>query len=311
MALPADNIATTTLQAIRPMIADNIMKANPLVFFLLANGRVELLDGGKRIDEPLAYAVNSTVKAYSGYDKLVVAPTEEFTTAQYNWKQLAGSVSISGLEEIENSGENAVFNLLRQKLMVLEDSTKQFLAEKLTAISTSKTAKDFLGLDEIIEDGGATGTLGGINRATYTWWRNIRHDANTLTGLLASVRKVYNLCSKGISQPDLILSPYIPYEAFMDQNAGKQIVSDTTLLQMGWQNIRYMNATWIPDENVLANRIYFINTKYLRLKIHRRRNFVMTPFVRPHDQDARTSQLLVAGNLTCNNSRFQGVLEVD
>jgi hypothetical protein len=315
LALPADNIATTTLQAIRPTIADNIFKANGTVFFLLASGRVEMASGGKRLDEPLLYAVNSTVKSYSGYDKLDISPTEEFTTAQYNWKQFAGSVSIAGLEELENDGPEAVFNLLRQKVMVLEDSMKQHLDEMVHGDVDTKNAKDFLGLDNLIEDvtGASQSTVGGIARSTYPWWRNQFLDLSGgtgLTNLTSNLRQFRNTCSKGVSSPDLIASPYTEFEAYMDQNAGKLRLQDTRLMDVGFMNAKFEGMTWIPNENCIASRIYFINTRYIRIKLHRKRNFVMTPFRTPIDQDAQVSQVLVAGNMTCNNSRFQGVIKI-
>lgn len=313
MVLAIDNIATTTLQAIRPMIADNIFKANGTVFFLLANGRVELASGGKRLDEPLLYAVNSTVKSYSGYDKLDITPTEEFTTAQFNWKQFAGSVSIAGLEELENDGPEAVFNLLRQKILVLEDSMRQHLDEMVHNPTTSKNAKDFLGLDNLIEDVAAASqsVVGGIDKSLHAFWANKFKDisATGLTNLTSAMRNFRNTCSKGISHPDLLVSPYLEYEAYQDQNSGKLRISDTRLMDVGFENIKFEGMTWIPNENSIANRIYFINTKYIRIKLHRRRNFVMTPFRQPIDQDAQLSQVLVAGNMTINNGRFQGVLK--
>jgi hypothetical protein len=310
MALSVDNIATTTLQAIRPTIADNIFKANGTVFYLLANGRVELASGGKRLDEPLLYAVNSTVKSYSGYDKLDISPTEEFTTAQFNWKQVAGSVSIAGLEELQNDGQEAVFNLLRQKIMVLEDSMKQNLDEAVHNPVASKSAKDFLGLDNLVEAAavGAQSIVGGISRPLHTWWGNQFAAGVSLTNMTSKLRNFKNTCSKGISSPDLMVSPYLEYEAYQDQNSGKLRVTDTRLLDVGFQNIKFEGATWIPNENCIASQVYMLNTKYIRIKIHRKRNFVMTPFRQPIDQDAQVSQVLLAGNMTINNGRFQGVI---
>jgi hypothetical protein len=312
MALSVDNIATTTLQAIRPMIADNVFKANGTVFWLLANGRVELATGGKRLDEPLLYAVNSTVRSYAGYDKLDISPTEEFTTAQFNWKQFAGSVSIAGLEELQNDGPEAVFNLLRQKVLVLEDSMRQHLDEMVHNPTTSKTAKDFLGLDNLIEDvaQGSQSVVGGIDRSLYAWWANQYKTIATtgLVNLTAHMRNFRNTCSKGVSHPDLIVSPYLEYEAYQDQNSGKVRITDTRLLDVGFENIKFEGMTWIPNENCIANRIYYINSKYIRIKLHRKRNFVMTPFRQPIDQDAQVAQVLVAGNMTTNNGRFQGVM---
>src|SRR3972149_135401 len=131
MAVSETTLATTTLQLIRKRMADNIFKANPLAAWLLMKGRVKTASGGKRIDEPLMYATNTTVQAYKGYDRLNVFPTEELTNAQFSWRQAAASISLSGLEDLQNSGESAVFDILKVKTKIAEMSLKQWLAEKL------------------------------------------------------------------------------------------------------------------------------------------------------------------------------------
>src|SRR5262245_48482818 len=153
MAVNESSLTTTTLQLIRKRMADNIFKANPLGAWFLMKGRVKIENGGKRIDEPLIYATNKTVKAYKGYDRLDVTPTEELTTAQFSWRQIAGTISLSGLEDLQNSGEQQVFNLLKAKIKIADMSLRQFFAEKLlAATSTKDVTRDFLGLDELVED---------------------------------------------------------------------------------------------------------------------------------------------------------------
>lgn len=311
MALDFDSIATTTLRAVRREMADNIFKANPTVFFLLANGRVEVVSGGTHIDEPLKYAVNGTVKSYQGYEKLNIAPTEEMTTARYNWRQFAGSITMNGLEmDVINDGAEAIFNLMRNKVEVLEESMTQYLDEIIHADRTTKiSGKDFLGLDELVEDvvGSSQGTRGGIDPTVHTWWQT-KFKSGSLANLSSDMRNFYNTCSRGISKPDYITTTYAVYEAYEDQNAGKQRVMDNRLLDVGFENLRFKGATIVPNENCIAGNMYFLNTRYLRLKIHRNRNFTMTPFMRPVDQDAKTAQILVAGNMTMNNARFQGCM---
>lgn len=312
MALNYDNISTTTLQLIRKNLADAIFKANPTAYFFLAKGRVKLASGGKWIEEGIKYAKNSTIQSYSGYDLLNVNPTEEFTMSKYTWKQIAGSVSMSGLEDLENSGESQIFNLLKEKISILEMSMEEKFDEMIHAASTSKAAKDWLGLDELIENvaEASQGTVGGINRTTYPWWRNRYKSDGSFANLTSDMRKFYNDCSKGITTPDLLMMAQNIYEAYEDQNAGKLRYSDTNLLDAGFDNIKFKGGTMMWNENCQAGLIYFINTKYLSMTIHKRRNFVMTPFVTPYNQDAKVAQMLVAGNMTVSNSRFQGVMAV-
>jgi len=338
MVITENNLSTTTLQLIRKRMADNIFKANPLAAWLLMNGHVKTESGGKRIEEPLMYATNGTVQPYKGYDRLNVFPTEELTNAQFAWRQAAASISLSGLEDLQNSGEAAVFNLLKTKIKIAEMSLKQWLAEKLLANTTTKdTARDFLGLDELVEDTtmASQSVVGGIDRSAESWWRNYYRDTSgtqlsTSTTLLTKyLGETYLQVTKGLTQPDLILTDNVLFQRFEDDNRGYLRLMDTKLMEVGFTNQKFKGATMMWDENIQSGTnitggagtpgtsasgndhlVYFLNSEYLSLTLHARRNFVMTPFVTPYDQDAQVAQILLAGNMTLNNSRFQGVIKV-
>lgn len=338
MAVSENSLATTTLQLVRKRMADNIFKANPFSAWLLMKGRVKTESGGKRIDEPLMYATNGTVQAYKGYDRLNVFPTEELTLAQFAWRQAAATISLSGLEDLQNAGESAVFNLLKTKTKIAEMSLKQWLAEKLMANTTTKdTARDFLGLDELVEDvvGASQGTVGGIDKTVETWWRNYYRDvgATTLgastTLLTKQMGETYIQVSKGLTQPDLILTDETVFQRYEDDNRTLLRLTDTKLADVGFMNIKFKGATMMWDENIQSGTditggvgtphtsaagndhlMYFLNSEFLSMTLHARRNFVMTPFVTPYDQDAQVAQILLAGNMTVNNARFQGVIRV-
>lgn len=330
MALTENNISTTTLQLIRKRLADNVFKANPLAAWLLMRGRVKTESGGKRIDEPLMYATNTTVQAYKGYDRLNVFPTEELTNAQFAWRQAAATVSLSGLEDLQNSGESAVFNLLKTKIKIAEMSLKQWLAEKLLANQTTKDlTRDFLGLDELIEDvvGGSQGTVGGIDRVVETWWRNYFKSFTgtplgvSVTALTTFLNETYLATTKGLTFPDLILTDAKMFQRYEDDNRTLLRLQDRRLLDVGFDNLKFKGATMMWDENIQTGTaisgggatdhlFYFINSEYFGVTLHARRNFVMTPFVTPYDQDAQVAQILLAGNSTVCNSRFQGVILV-
>jgi hypothetical protein len=318
MPLSYDNIATTTLQLIRPRLADTIFKANAVSAWLLMKGRVKMESGGKWIEEPLIYQKNDTVQSYRGYDILNTAPTEELTMAKYNWRQAATAISISGLEELENAGEQAVFNLLSTKTEIAEMSMTEWLNEKLlTATANKDLSRDFLGFDEIVENvaGGSQGTLGGIDRATYSWWQNQFTSSVDLTSASGTNRlmtramiTMANNVSKGKAQPDLIVTTQALYEWFEKENHDLLRLRETETLNIGFPNQRFKNITMVWDEHVQTGLMYFITSRFMGITLHGRRNFVMSPFVRPYNQDSRVAQILLAGNMTCNNSRHQGVI---
>lgn len=315
-----DNIGATTMQIMRKQLADAIFKANPTAYWLLRSGRVRMESGGKFIQTPLMYAKNTTIKSYRGYDILNVNPSEEITAARYQWRQAAGSVVISGLEELENAGEAALLSILKTKLRVLEMSFREWLNEKLHAATSAKdTARDILGLAEIIENTAeaSQGTLGGISKTTYSWWRNRRSAISTATyaytdrPLTKGLIQFVNNCSKGLTSPDLLITDQTTYEDYEKENMEflRYMPQDQNMLNIGFQNQKFKGITMMWDEAATADLVYALNTEFLEFVIHRARNFVMTPFVKPHNQDARTAQMLFAGNLTCSNCRFQGVLD--
>ena len=51
-----------------------------------------------------------------------MSPSQTFTAAEYPIRQAAIAVSISGLEELQNSGENAIIDLLESRIENAEDT---------------------------------------------------------------------------------------------------------------------------------------------------------------------------------------------
>ncbi len=311
MALTFDSLAASTLELVRPRIADNVFLANPATFWFLANGRVKTEDGGTTIGENLEHAKNDTVQSYTGWGRLNVKATDEFTKVQYPWAEVAGSISISGTEDIQNSGIPAQFNLLKAKIINLENAMKEFLNTMILQASTAAEATDFLGLDSLVENvaGASQGTLGGIDRSAHAFWRNQVETGVAVSSLTSTLRSFINTCSKGITRPDLILTTQALYETYEDQNAGKQIIQDTRLLDVGFENLRIRGITMMWDELMQTGLMYVLNSSFINITLHSRRNFVMSEFKTPIDQVGKIAQLLLAGNMTLNNSRFQGVLD--
>jgi hypothetical protein len=344
MAVPTDNIETTTLRLIRRRMADNIFKANPTGAWLLMRGRVKTAPGGRFIAEPLMYTTNQTVQSYRGYDRLNVAPTEEVTEAQYNWRMAAISISISGEEELMNAGPEQIFDLLRVKIRVAEMSFRQWFDEKLHAATASKDlTKDFLGLDEMIDDQLNYSTVGAIDGNVETWWQNqigpggdgvglmpggtgsgeaddpVHITATSTTELTNLLNRMYHNTAKGSAdKTDLILMSQEVFERYEADALDKRRLQDNDLADLGFENIKFKGARMMWNENMKEDSgdadlhpIYFLNSEFLSFTLHQRRNFVISSFVSPWDQDARVAQILLAGQLTMNNRRRQGVTWVD
>ena len=89
-------IVTTTLAGYSKTMADNVTNNNALLRHIDRNGNKSPATG-RTIVQELEYAANSTTKWYSGYEVLDTSTSNVFTAAEFNYKQLAGNVVISGL----------------------------------------------------------------------------------------------------------------------------------------------------------------------------------------------------------------------
>lgn len=158
-----DALLSTTLANYRDQLTDNIFTARPLTYFLQDKGRMRMLNGGTKIVEPLIYGTNATVGSYSGYDSIALTAQAGITAAEYDWKQYAASIAISGIEEAKNNGEQEIINLLEAKIMQAEESMREGFNQMFFADGTGNSGKDWNGLGNLVE---ASGTVGGINRAT-------------------------------------------------------------------------------------------------------------------------------------------------
>jgi len=107
-----DSLLSTTLFNYRKTMVDNIFKANAFLAALKQFGGIDYVDGGERIAQPLMYETNDTVKSYKGYETITVKPQDGMTTAFFPWCEVAGTITISRLEERQNSCEGKLLVLL-------------------------------------------------------------------------------------------------------------------------------------------------------------------------------------------------------
>jgi hypothetical protein len=301
-----DALLSTTLANYRDQLTDNIFTARPLTYFLQDKGRMRMLNGGTKIVEPLIYGTNATVGSYSGYDSIALTAQAGITAAEYDWKQYAASIAISGIEEAKNNGEQEIINLLEAKIMQAEESMREGFNQMFFADGTGNSGKDWNGLGNLVE---ASGTVGGINRATTgnEYWRS--YEENTATALtLAQMSTAYNSVSVGNDHPDMVLTTQTLFEKYEALLQPQLRYTDTKTADAGFQNLLFKAAPVVYDEHCTAGIVYFLNSKYLTLVGHSGKWFEQTAFVRPEDLDARYALIMCYGNLTCRNAAKQGKL---
>src|ERR1700744_241367 len=84
------SLIATTLSNYGKELSDNVHKAIPLLAWLSVKKKVTE-DGGASIIRSVVYASNSTAAFYSSDDTLDTTIQDNFTAAQWQWRQAAVS----------------------------------------------------------------------------------------------------------------------------------------------------------------------------------------------------------------------------
>lgn len=317
-----DQLVSTTLKNYRAIMADNITLQLALLAQLKKMGFIREEPGGTTIVEPLMIAENSTVSSYSGYDIIDTTPQTGMSAAEFNWKQVAGSVSISGFQEFVNSGDKVkIINLLEKKIMQLEISMRQRINNMLMLDGTGNGGKDITGLSLLVEDGAAWSSVGGIDSNANTYWRNqfIDLGGSWAASGLDNLRTLINNCSRPSlgESVGLIISTQGVYEAYEKSAVVNLQVTDTNMADLGFKHLVYKGIPWVWDTQVplaldgtgSTHAVWVLMSQYLNFVIGKGRNFISTPFQKPENQEAKVSQMILYAQLTTNNRARQGLMD--
>lgn len=297
-------LATTIEKYANKTLTDNVFTARPLTWYLTQKNRINFLDGGAKILEPIVFAGATTAGSYAGADTIALSDDQPFTNAEYDWKQFAASVSISGIDEAKNAGEAAIINLLEAKMMNTEETIKEAMNQMFFADGTGNSGKDWIGLEAIISSGDV---LGGIDGNDQAWWNStVDSTAGALT--LSQMTSLYNTVSKGNDKPDFVMTTQTLFEKYESLLQPQLRYSDTKTAEAGFENLMFKSCPVMFDAHCPSGIAYFLNSKYLQVIGHRNVWFKNRGWIMPQDADVRYLLLLSYGNMTCRNRARQGKL---
>lgn len=317
------DIVATTIQNRSRQIADNVTKNNALLAKLNQRGNVKPFGGGNLILEELSFAENGNAGFYSGYDLLPVAAQDVISAAEFNIKQLACPVVMSGLEMLQNSGREAFIDLLEARINVAEATMANKLAESVYSDGTGAGGKEVTGLDAAVPSDPTTGTYGGIDRATWTFWRSKVYDFSAAPGtptpgsttIQAGLNALWAQLVRGSDRPDLVILDNVYWSYYMASLQAQQRFTDPSTGSLGFPTVKFMDADVVLDGGIGGyidpSTGFMLNTKYISMRPHRDRNMVALSPSRRYaiNQDAEVQILAWAGNLTCRGAQFQGRIQ--
>lgn len=313
------DIIATTIQNRSGIIADNVTKNNALLSRLKQRGNVKKFSGGNVILQELSFAENANAGYYSGYETLPVAAQDVISAAQYDIKQAACPVTVSGLEQLQNAGKEQIIDLLEGRIAVAESTMANLISSGLYSDGTGYGGKEITGLNLQVPVNPATGSPGGIDRATWNFWRSKTFDFTTDGGAPVSssniqtyMNKLWAQLVRGNDRPDLIIVDSVLWGFYTNSLQLIQRFTSSDSANLGFVTQKFMDADVVLDGGIggfcPASTGFMLNTKYLFYRPHSQRDMVpLSPGKRYSlNQDAEVQILAWAGNLTASGLQFQG-----
>ena len=322
------DIIATTIQSRSGTLADNVTNNNALLKRLKSKGNVRPVSGGNVILEEIMYNDSSTnnTNSYSGYEVLNITPNSPISAAQFNFTQYASAVTISGLEMLQNSGKEQIIDMLEGRMKVAEAQLMNRIGSDIYLDGTGNAGKNITGLGLAVPDSPTTGTYGGINRATWSFWQSVAYSGVTNGGAAVSAANILQYLTaltirlvRGTDKPDLIVmdNNYFQFAVNAMQAIQRVTSEGSGSAGAGFAELKFYGGGY-PADIVLdggigsaatANHAWALNTNYIFFRPHSDRNFVPIGGERQSvNQDAIVKLIGWAGNMTSSGPQFSGVL---
>jgi hypothetical protein len=316
------DIMATTIESRSRKIADNVTNNNALLSKMGKKGRIKTFSGGTKILQELSFAENSNAGWYSGYDILPVGVSDVISAAEFDIKQAAVPVIISGLEMLQNSGKERMIDMMESRIEVAESTMANLITGGIYSDGSAAGGKQIDGLEAAVPVDPTGAPYGGIDGNSFAFWQNQVSDQSSANGLDPTQiqgfwNELWASMVRGQDRPDLIMADNTIWNTYMASLQTQQRFSNTDSADAGFATVKFMDADVCLDGGIYngdngsgtpAGTAFFLNTNYLHYRPHADRNMVSLSPNRRYstNQDAEVQILAWAGNLTCSGRQFQG-----
>lgn len=329
---------------------DQINVERPLLKKLMA-GKSEYAGGLQYVVEQLRFSNDSNFQSYFGDSQVSYNRKRTLQQAKYSWGSFHDGFGLNEDEMAQNgitmtddrssvptdAEKVQLTNLLKEN----NETLKLGFQENFDLMLHRDGTQDSLaipGLDALIDLTPATGTVGTLDAATYTWWRNYASTGivSTTTDLLVHNMEVaWRECMRfGGSQPDFILvgSAFLDaYRRYSSVSVNRQIntngnsggnLKGGVSIDAGTTGVYFkgVELVWDPVFDILdtldapaipwAKRGYFINTKFMKLRPIKGHWMIARKPPRVYDRYIQYFALTAKAALTTNKRNAHAVLSI-
>jgi hypothetical protein len=307
-----DNMFTTTWANRKKAAVEQMYLKTPFFFWLKEKGKVEEQRGYRRVEVPLEYGKNETVKWIGKGSTMPMTDADLFTMCYEDWKYVAVSCVRYGTEDQQNKGAARIIDYVDRKINAAERALNEEFERVVFADGSGPMECN--GLQNLIAAAPTTGTVHGLDRATYAWWRNQTKTASGVFSVygISDMRNMMNNItkySKSEVKDIFMYTDQTTYEAFEDSMLEMKQFFNQSLIDAGFEHLVYRGRPLMWSPEAPAAKIYFINPTYLKLVIDPDYFMDMTEWKAIPDQvNDRVAQIVCAMNLVTSRPVAEGVL---
>jgi len=307
-------------------------------------------NGGKQyLVEQIRTKYDSNFQFYFGAAEVTYNKRDTIRQAQWAWGSMhdgfyldedtlfANGISIN--DQMPKSASNDELVQLTDLLEENITSLRLGFEEKWSINMHQDGTQDgdaIAGLDHIVQlNPAAAGTVGGIDQAANSYWRNNFSTSIAAADLIDEMHTVYRSCLKHGGQPNLIIAGTTAIDEFRKQAAGD--ISRYTVLNVSGQSAQFDPAIqqgdagirtglhfnqvpilWSPEFEELdtllspatpwEKRIYMLNIKHLRWRPARGHDMVRRTPPREYNRYVWYWALTNKGVMSTNRRNAHGLL---
>lgn len=335
IAQAVDWLVASVLPNINKEVSDAVVTKTKLPSWLKAKGRFKGGQGGDGIFFQVLLSAQQTLGgAVSDWTQKAHQTVNPPAQATDVYRQFAWPIMLSKFREERYEGAQGAAKLLDQTkdqmAVVLSEARKQ-LARWLHGSGSQQTGDSSTPPNGIASFISTSNTVHGISQSSYSAWQA---QVNTVTNalsdddgdgvcnLLQEMGETWIACSGAgktegvqdgpadtVTTPDLILTTAILYDYYVRAMEAKHQIVNAWPEKVGVvEGVRYKSAQIDWDQFCTANKIWFLNSKYLQF-LHMGKDVIRLLETQTVTQP--WAKLLLyggQGQLITRNPRFMGVI---
>ena len=301
-----NSMYTSTLIKMGRKVVDQTFQKKPLFFWLSKKQRVTSV-GGRAIQRPIQLREPTTAKSFGRGDSFDQVDPDYLTSATYNMRNVGDSLTRFWQDEEENTGEQAIINLVSQNIGITVRGLQKKVQEMIWADTPGSI--DISSLPFYVSEDPTTGNVADINRANEPLWRNqIKNavDESAYTTLLTNQLSHKIDCNR-FGSIDFLICGQGVFELYSAVAREQKLINNKTMGDAEFESVGWSGIPLMLDTDCQSDRLYSLDSNSIEWAVSPTADFKWTDWkMMPNNLD-RVAQLVLRAQLIFTQLNSQGV----